>query len=172
MLGNRCNRKELCIVRSLVQMRNEITDWHMHNKVCSRTLCHSPPVSPFVFPDEQNECIQWTIVIIQCSLQLEPSASDDMPPGSFFSQYPEFDHDPTAPLVREFQRLSLQRGWKADGKKYRQSRQNCFAQEFEYHYGHASDKLAGWQTLCKDVYISPIPSSINQCKKVGQSLSK
>ena len=92
-----------------------------------------------------------------------------MAPGSFFSQYPEFDHDPTAPLVHEFQRLSLQRGWKADGKKYRQSRQNCFAQEFEYHYGHASDKLAGWQTLCADVYISPIPSSINQCKKVGQS---
>ena len=92
-----------------------------------------------------------------------------MPPGSFFSQYPEFDHDPTAPLVREFQRLSLQRGWKADGKKYRQSRQNCFAQEFEYHYGQASNKLAGWQTLCEDVYISPIPSSINQCKKVGRS---
>lgn len=85
--------------------------------------------------------------------------------SSFFSQYPEFDHDATAPLVAEFQRLSLQRGWKAGGKKFRQIRQKCLAQEFEHHYGHASNKLAGWQTLCADVYISPIPPSINQCKK-------
>lgn len=85
--------------------------------------------------------------------------------SSFFSQYPEFDHDATAPLVAEFQRLSLQRGWKADGKKFRQNRQKCLAQEFEHHYGHTSNKLAGWQTLCADVYISPIPPSINQCKK-------
>lgn len=88
--------------------------------------------------------------------------------SSFFSQYPEFDHDATAPLVAEFQRLSLQRGWKADGKKFRQNRQKCLAQEFEHHYGHTSNKLAGWQTLCADVYISPIPPSINQCKKVGR----
>ena len=89
--------------------------------------------------------------------------------GGFFSQYPDFDRDPTAPLVVEFQRLSLKRGWKPGGNKYRQSRQNCFAQEFEHHYGHAGDKLAGWQTLCADVYISPIPASIKQCKKAGPS---
>ena len=93
----------------------------------------------------------------------------NMPSGSFFSQYPTFDHDATAPLIAEFQRLSLQRGWKADGKKYRQSRRRCFAQEFEYHYGNASDRLAGWQALCADVYITPIPPSINQCKKAGRS---
>ena len=92
-----------------------------------------------------------------------------MPSDSFFSQYSAFDHDPTAPLVAEFQRLSLQRGWKEGGKKYRQSRRRCFAQEFEYHYGNASDRLAGWQALCTDVYISPIPPSIRQCKKAGRS---
>lgn len=94
-----------------------------------------------------------------------------MPSENFFSQYPEFNQDPTASLVGEFQRLSLQRGWKAGGKKYRQSRQKCFTQEFEHHYGHASDKLAGWQALCADVYISPTPSSIAQCKKAGRSIS-
>lgn len=91
-----------------------------------------------------------------------------MSSDSFFSKYPEFDHDPTASLVGEFQRLSLQRGWKPGGKKYRQTRQRCFTQEFEHHYGHASDKLAGWQALCADVYISPTPSSITQCKKAGR----
>lgn len=94
-----------------------------------------------------------------------------MSSDGFFSQYPEFDHDPTAPLVAEFQRLSLQRGWKAGGKKYRQSRQKCFAQEFEHHYGHASDKLAGWQALCADLYVSPTPSSIKQCKKALSRIS-
>lgn len=99
------------------------------------------------------------------SSNLECQSSRNMPPDSFFSQYAEFDHDPTAPLVLEFQRLSLQRGWKAGGKTYRRNRQECLTQEFDHHYGHASDKLAGWQALCADVHISPAPSSINQCKK-------
>lgn len=103
------------------------------------------------------------------SSNLECQSSRNMPPDSFFSQYAEFDHDPTAPLVLEFQRLSLQRGWKAGGKTYRRNRQECLTQEFEHHYGHASDKLAGWQALCADVHISPAPSSINQCKKAGRA---
>ena len=91
-----------------------------------------------------------------------------MPPGSFFAQYPQFNHDATAPLVAEFERLRLQRGWKMGGKKYRQSRQSCFVQEFDYYYGNGgSDRLAGWQALCDDVGISPVPLSIRQCKKAS-----
>lgn len=85
----------------------------------------------------------------------------------FFSQYPDFNHDPMAPLLVEFQRLSLHRGWKVGGRTYRQNRRKCFTQEFEHYYGQASDKLAGWQALCADVHISPLPSSITQCKKVA-----
>ena len=88
-----------------------------------------------------------------------------MPSSDFFSSYPAFDHDPTASLLGEFQRLSLQEGWNQKGKKYRQSRQKCLAQEFEDHYGHASNKLDRWQELCADVGISPIPPSITNVKR-------
>ena len=90
-----------------------------------------------------------------------------MPPNDFFSLYPNFDHDPAASVIEEFQRLSLQQGWKEKGKKYQKIRQKCLAEEFEYHYGQASTKLGGFQNLCADVRISPIPPSIKQCKKVS-----
>ena len=93
----------------------------------------------------------------------------NMSSQGFFSQFSNFEHDSTKPLLVEFQRLSLHRNWKAGGKAYRQNRQKCLTQEFEHHYGQVSEKLAGWQALCVVVHISPRPLSITQCKKMSPS---
>ena len=91
---------------------------------------------------------------------------------NLFTQYPDFDHDSTAALLSEFERLSLHQGWDANGSTYRQARRELIPQELEHHYGHSSDRLAGWQMLCVDCGISPAPTSITQWKKVCRSAAE
>lgn len=79
---------------------------------------------------------------------------------SFLSQFSDLEHNPIAPLLVEFQRLSLHRSWKADGKVYRKIRRKCLTQEFEHHYRRSIWKLAVWQSLYVDVQISP-PSRLS-----------
>jgi hypothetical protein len=83
-----------------------------------------------------------------------------------------FTPDPTAPLASEFARLAQSQGWRPDSKKYRKERALCFAAEFEAHYGNKSERLEGWQSLCQEVDINPIPSSITKCKKVSTHSNK
>ena len=92
-----------------------------------------------------------------------------MPPPSFFADFPSFDHDTTASLADEFNRLSIHQGWK--GTKRHQKKAQCFAVAFEATYNEGS-KLDGWQKLCEDVGIVPPPLTVTQCKKVSRKKGK
>ena len=87
--------------------------------------------------------------------------------SSFFDQFPDFVHDPAAPILDEFERLRLHQRWKPGSKNYKKYRYQCLSHEFRSHHGHDHTKLDGWQELCVEVNITPAPASITQCKKVG-----
>jgi hypothetical protein len=79
-----------------------------------------------------------------------------------------FVPDPNAPLAIEFKRLAKHQGWGNRSKQFYEQRASCFVRAFEIHYGNKSERLEGWQWLCGEVHIDPIPESITQCKKVSE----
>lgn len=76
-----------------------------------------------------------------------------------------FVPDPTSAFTSEFDRLATHMQWTKGSKAYTKQRAEAVAEELNSQYGHTS-KLEGWQELCSDVGISPVPPSIRQCKKV------
>jgi hypothetical protein len=87
---------------------------------------------------------------------------------SGFDGFADFDRDPTASIASEFGRLAIQNDWKKGSKKYRKQRAELIEYEFGVHFGSNLHSLEDWEALCKAVGITDIPSSITQCKKVGQ----
>ncbi|CAL1699400.1 unnamed protein product [Somion occarium] len=74
-------------------------------------------------------------------------ATEEFTIYDFFAPYPEFDYDASKPVMPEFERLCAVRSW---GPKKRRK---------VYH------RLQDGLSLCEEVRISPIPSSIKQCRK-------
>ncbi len=83
--------------------------------------------------------------------------------------FADFDIDPTASIVTEFNRLAIQNDWKKHSKQYKEQRSYLVTQEFSAYFGSNFSTLAAWQALCQAVGITDIPSSITQCQKVGKS---
>ncbi|KAF2421829.1 hypothetical protein EJ08DRAFT_653318 [Tothia fuscella] len=71
----------------------------------------------------------------------------------------EYDSD----LEADFRQLSFRNGVRINAIPP-QRRERDLEEEMNSRYGSAS-KLEGWQKLCADVAISPVPASITQCKK-------
>ncbi|KAF8139350.1 hypothetical protein K438DRAFT_1692842 [Mycena galopus ATCC 62051] len=84
--------------------------------------------------------------------------------STFWDAYPNFVHNPTAPLRNEFNLLAAQRGW--TGKQYTREWVRCGREEFDHHFGRDDNRLAGWQALCATVGVGETPGSIKQCKAV------
>jgi hypothetical protein len=87
--------------------------------------------------------------------------------ATWFSKYPNFHPDPLAPLLDEFNRLAIQRGWKKGGKIYREEWKNCVEATFTAEFGQNASSLRGWQALCAVIGITDVPKSITGCKKVS-----
>jgi hypothetical protein len=91
--------------------------------------------------------------------------------SSYWDSYPDFDHNPTAPVRDEFQRLAKLTGWMGKGKAKkatcREEWGRCFQSEFEKYYGTDTSSLVGWQTLCREVGLNIIPESVTKCKRVS-----
>jgi hypothetical protein len=87
----------------------------------------------------------------------------------YFDQFENFRPDHNAPLMDEFQRLAQTQQWKKGGERYRKERQACLTNEYHQYFGRDARKLEGWQALCKDLSIEPVPPSITKCKKVRPS---
>ncbi|KAF2866282.1 hypothetical protein BDV95DRAFT_584450 [Massariosphaeria phaeospora] len=80
--------------------------------------------------------------------------------------YPGFVPDPLASLAAEFTRLTIHQGWSSKNTKSQKKRRARFyADEWDAQFGHVKNKLQGWQELCEEVGIKPVPSSITQCRK-------
>ncbi|KAF2153641.1 hypothetical protein K461DRAFT_253670 [Myriangium duriaei CBS 260.36] len=86
---------------------------------------------------------------------------------SYFDRFAEFDHNPHAALLDEFDRLSASRQWKHNGKRYLKEKMRCCAEEVHTHFGEgvAISKLGAAQELCEEIGIE-VPATITQCKKV------
>ncbi|KAK5936607.1 hypothetical protein PMZ80_011135 [Knufia obscura] len=93
------------------------------------------------------------------------SSGGPFPEAGYFGRFGGFEHDESASLVEEFDRLALHQSWSSKSKRYRQEKQKCFAEEFHRHYGKDTNKLSNWQHLCREVGIEP-QKSITQCKRM------
>lgn len=89
----------------------------------------------------------------------------------YFDRYPTFEPDPNAGLLKNFEQLTISNGWQPNSKKHKKERKAYLIAAAETHIesidsGGAAERLAGLQGLCRELQISPIPTSITQCKKV------
>ena len=91
---------------------------------------------------------------------------------SYWGLFPNFDHNPNAPVQDEFQRLAELKDWmgKKKKEKYRKEWGKCFSSEFNKHFGRDATSLDGWQSLCSEVGLDDIPETVQGCKKVGDCL--
>lgn len=90
---------------------------------------------------------------------------------AYFNRYPNFEPDPQATLIENFDRLTISNGWQQNSKKFRKQRKSYMRALADDHIvsierGGATEKLAGLQKLCEELRVSPIPTSITQCKNV------
>ncbi|EFR04891.1 hypothetical protein MGYG_07893 [Nannizzia gypsea CBS 118893] len=90
---------------------------------------------------------------------------------NFYSRYPGFQPNPSAPAVDEFARLARHMRWKHGSKAYKRGWASFGVSEFSKHYGTEASKLQNWQSLCREVGLSE-PKTITQCKKVYRVFSQ
>lgn len=98
---------------------------------------------------------------------MSPENQDKL--SKFFALYNQFDYKPTEGSRAAYSRLVAFFGWEANGKKERKAKerfQEALVAQFEQLYGADENKLDVLQTLCGKIGISPIPSTVTQCKKV------
>jgi hypothetical protein len=81
----------------------------------------------------------------------------------FWSQFPGFIPDPTAPLQEDFARLASHMRWGAAAR--RKHLADAIRAEISFHYS-GTDRLAYWQSVCKEVGVGKNLKSIADCKKV------
>ncbi|KAJ7160550.1 hypothetical protein C8R43DRAFT_1105187 [Mycena crocata] len=86
--------------------------------------------------------------------------------STYWDTYPDFVHNPTAPLQQEFRRLAEERGWTKGGSRYKKEWGRCGRDEFAHHFGRDDNRLAGWQAMCVMVGVEDAPDSIKRCKEV------
>ena len=70
------------------------------------------------------------------------------------------DNEGFSSMLRSLQSLDL------EGGTNKRARVRRVGTEFASHYGSDARVTERWQALCQDCGVSPVPSSINQCKKV------
>ncbi|KAI0847677.1 hypothetical protein F5Y00DRAFT_263357 [Daldinia vernicosa] len=96
------------------------------------------------------------------------SSSRKGPMEAFFAQYPEFNHDETAPIWTEFKSLCEHKKWNENSKDRKEARnqfQDAMIAEFGRIYGTDNTSLSSWQKLCRTIKVSPIPQNIVACQK-------
>lgn len=103
----------------------------------------------------------------QGGTRLPHSTKNKIQSQSYFSKFAAdgFVSNPNASFKNEFSRLAKDMGWSDNTLEYGHHQLLAYQAEFNANYG-SSDKLQGWQDLCRDVGIAPVPTSIKQCKKV------
>lgn len=91
----------------------------------------------------------------------------------FFSSYPDFNHDVSAPVWSEFTRMQNHFGWGSDDPPFRRARlgfKSAMVQQFNGLYGTEEDDLRSWQRLCRTLSIKPVPRNVKMCRKVVNSI--
>ncbi|KAF7300037.1 hypothetical protein MKEN_01326500 [Mycena kentingensis (nom. inval.)] len=83
---------------------------------------------------------------------------------SFWDDYPNFQHQPSAPIRSEFNRLADEMGWRKKTRKEQWGR--CGQVEFERYFGANEPDLAAWQAMLAfcGVEQKVVPDSVTKCK--------
>ena len=107
------------------------------------------------------------------SSEPKPSAIDG-PLDRFFHFYPSFNYDPSTPPATSFGLLQkhLQQRYKWARKSPEnddlwRTYQAALTKEFNLWFG-VEDDLEAWQSLCRAVRISPLPTTIALCRSVSR----
>lgn len=73
------------------------------------------------------------------------------------ARFPEFQSDPTASLVANFNRLAIQEGWGKKSKTYKTERRGFLGEAvsigFVNHFGGNVSSLQAWQSLCQTIGV-------------------
>ena len=112
----------------------------------------------------------------RCSSSESKPSSIDGPLDRFFHFYPSFYYDPSAPPASSFGLLRnhLQQRFRWARKSPENddlwcSYQAALTKEFNLWFG-VEDDLEAWQSLCRAVRISPLPTTIVLCRSVCPSI--
>ncbi|KAJ7449477.1 hypothetical protein B0H11DRAFT_2247215 [Mycena galericulata] len=63
--------------------------------------------------------------------------------STYWNAYPNFVHNPAAPLHQEFKLLAAHCGWGVRSAQYRTEWARCAREEFGYQFGRDDNRLAG-----------------------------
>ncbi|KAF8260808.1 hypothetical protein EI94DRAFT_1689434 [Lactarius quietus] len=89
------------------------------------------------------------------------------PLDAFFSQYPNFQHQPSNSPVAEFDRLCEFHEWERhyqERKDAREEFQNAMREEFNGLYGSDENDIGNWYKLCHVLGITPLPDTLPKCR--------
>ena len=95
---------------------------------------------------------------------------------AYFNRFPNFTPDPQATVIANFRALAKSKRWGEKSKGYKNERKQYLTALADTHIGSidrgsSAEKLAGLQGLCRELRISPIPTSITGCKKASHECS-
>jgi hypothetical protein len=99
----------------------------------------------------------------------------DPPLATFFAKYSYsgFIYNPTRPVIDEFRRLCKVLGIDPDDKDssrveaVRRGLKDAMVLQFNGTYGTEVNSVASWQTLCRVLGISPVPTTLEECQRVS-----
>ena len=90
---------------------------------------------------------------------------------AYFNRFPNFAPNSDATLIENFQQLAISRSWGKKSKKFKEERRSYMLALAHTHLGSIdrggpAEKLVSLQGLCEELGVSPVPTSITQCKNV------
>jgi hypothetical protein len=92
------------------------------------------------------------------------------PLENFFSQYPEFQSQPSSSPVAEFNRLCKENEWRKDDPEKKDARYHfniAIKEEFDDLYGSDENDIKNWHKLCRVLQIDPVPGTLPGCRAVS-----
>lgn len=100
---------------------------------------------------------------------------DGSPLERFFAKYSYsgFEYDPEEPVIDGFNRLcgvlglDPNDGNSAGVQAVRKKLRKAMVLQFNSIYGTDVESVTSWQCLCRVLGISPVPTTLDECKKVG-----
>ncbi|RYN15574.1 hypothetical protein AA0117_g13160 [Alternaria alternata] len=86
---------------------------------------------------------------------------------AFWTEFRNFSPDPTAPFLKDFERLAQLESWSKNEK--RKNLVKALNSEIDFHKEDKSTELVRWHRLCQEIGVDSKPTSVTGCKRVLHS---
>lgn len=83
---------------------------------------------------------------------------------AFWTEFRNFSPDPTAPFLKDFERLAQLESWSKNKK--RKNLVKALNSEIDFHGEDKSMELVRWHRLCQEIGVDSKPTSVTACKRV------